>query len=60
MMNALSRMVLFIAGLYGVYRYRYRILNTVLGNPKARKFFIVLSMNIPFIRDKMMRQAFRY
>jgi hypothetical protein len=59
MMNGLSRMVLFGAGLYGIYRYRYRIMNSVLGNPNIRKTFIRMSMSIPFVRNKMMSQAFR-
>ncbi|MFC4320769.1 hypothetical protein [Litchfieldia salsa] len=59
MMNGLSRLVLFVAGLYGIYRYRYRIMNRVLGNPAVRKTFIRMSMSIPFVRNKMMSQAFR-
>ncbi|MBD8069139.1 hypothetical protein [Bacillus sp. PS06] len=59
MINGISRIVLLIAGLYGVYRYRYRIMNSVLGNPDMRKLFIRMTMSIPYVRNKMMSQAFR-
>ncbi|WP_077618807.1 hypothetical protein [Bacillus sinesaloumensis] len=59
MLSSLTRIALFIGGIYAIYRYRYRIFNRVFGNPTIRRFAISTSMNIPFIRNKMMQQAFR-
>lgn len=59
MINGLTRLVFFIASIYGIYKYRYRIMNNVLGNSQIRKWVIVLGMNIPFLRNRMMNQAFR-
>ncbi|MCA1031738.1 hypothetical protein LCL95_11950 [Bacillus timonensis] len=59
MQNAITRLFVIFAGLYTLYRYRYRIMNGVLGNPWIRKVLISTSMNIPYIRNKMIHQAFR-
>ena len=59
MFNSLSRLIVLIAGVYVFYRYRYRIMNSVLGHPQVRRMFVVASMKIPFIRKQMMNQAFR-
>ncbi|WP_449536977.1 hypothetical protein [Ferdinandcohnia sp. Marseille-Q9671] len=59
MLSILTRMTILVGGIYAVYRYRYRIFNRVFGNPAIRRIFISTSMKIPFIRNKMMNQAFR-
>ncbi|MFS0861556.1 hypothetical protein [Fredinandcohnia sp. 179-A 10B2 NHS] len=59
MFRMLSRIALIFGGIYAVYRYRYRIFNKVFGNPVIRRFFISTSMSIPFIRNKLIHQAFR-
>ncbi|UOE95727.1 MULTISPECIES: hypothetical protein [Bacillaceae] len=37
-----------------IYKYRYRILNAVLGQRTLRKAAIALSMQIPFVRQKLL------
>jgi len=59
MISSLTRLVLLIAGLYAFYRYRFKIMNNVLGNPWIRRVVVSTSMNIPFVRDRMMSQVFR-
>ncbi|MFS0822703.1 hypothetical protein [Bacillus sp. 1P02SD] len=59
MLSLLTRIALLIGGIYAVYRYRYRIFNTVFGSPAVRRVFISSSMKIPFIRNRMIHQAFR-
>ncbi|MEH7388123.1 hypothetical protein V7147_22400 [Bacillus sp. JJ1521] len=59
MLSLLTRIALLFGGIYAVYRYRYRIFNRVFGNPAVRRVFISSSMKIPFIRNRMMSQAFR-
>lgn len=54
----MRRLIVLIAGSFAIYRYRYRIVNFVLGNPQLRRYFINLSMRIPFIRDRFVNRAF--
>ncbi|MDF0727164.1 hypothetical protein PY093_10605 [Cytobacillus sp. S13-E01] len=60
MLNGLTRLLVMLGGFYAIYRYRYKIMNGILGNSMMRKTVVSLAMNIPFIRDKFMKQAFRY
>lgn len=60
MMNSFFRLLLVLFGFFAVYRYRYRIMNSLLGNSWIRKVAISTSMNIPFIRDRFINQAFRF
>lgn len=60
MLNGITRLFVLLGGVYAFYRYRYKIMNGLLGNPSIRKFFVSFAMNIPFLRDRFMRQAFRY
>ncbi|MBM7604692.1 hypothetical protein JOC75_002695 [Metabacillus crassostreae] len=54
----MRRLIMLAAGSFALYRYRYRIVNYVLGQPELRKYFIQLSMRVPFIRDKFVNRAF--
>ncbi|MCM3412629.1 MULTISPECIES: hypothetical protein [Metabacillus] len=54
----MRRLIMLAAGSFAVYRYRYRIVNFVLGQPQLRRYFINLSMRIPFIRDRFVNRAF--
>ncbi|WP_226667437.1 hypothetical protein [Metabacillus litoralis] len=54
----MRRLIMLAAGSFALYRYRYRIVNYVLGHPELRRFFIQLSMRIPFIRDRFVNRAF--
>ena len=40
------------------YRKRYRVLNVVLSSQMIRQFAIRTFFNIPFVRDRLMRQIF--
>lgn len=51
---------IFMIGLvvfYG-YRYRYRILNLLLGNQFLRRFFVTSFMNIPGVRTRISNTIF--
>lgn len=54
----MRRLIMLAAGSFALYRYRYRIVNYVLGQPELRRYFIQLSMRVPFIRDKFVNRAF--
>lgn len=58
-MQLITRIALILTGIYAIYRYRYKILNRLFGNPNIRKLFISSTMKIPFIRNRMMSQVFR-
>ncbi|MCY8856037.1 hypothetical protein [Bacillus atrophaeus] len=40
------------------YQNRYRVMNTVLGQPRIRQSFIHFFLKVPFIRNKFIQQAF--
>lgn len=40
------------------YTNRYRLLNTVLSNGMLRKFLVILSLNFPGVRNRMMQGMF--
>ncbi|MBO1512319.1 hypothetical protein [Metabacillus bambusae] len=54
----MRRLIMLVAGTFALYRYRYRIVNFVLGQPELRRFFIQLSMRVPFLRDRFVNRAF--
>lgn len=41
------------------YQNRYRVMNTVLGQPRIRQSFIHFFLKIPFIRNKFIQHHFR-
>lgn len=43
---------------YVSYANRYRLLNLILANGMIRKFLVTRSLNIPFVRDRMMGTVF--
>jgi hypothetical protein len=53
------RFFIIITGLYAVYRYRYKIINVLLGYRLIRNLVVSISMNFPFIRKRFIHQAFR-
>lgn len=59
MLSILTRIAIVVGGIYAIYRYRYRIFNRVFGNPAVRRFAISSSMKIPYLRSRMIQQAFR-
>lgn len=44
----------FIASIYFVYRFRFRMFNLILGQRWVRKMLVALAMQIPFVRQKLM------
>jgi hypothetical protein len=54
----MRRLIMLAAGAFALYRYRYRIVNVVLGQPELRRYFIQLSMRVPFLRDRFVNRAF--
>jgi hypothetical protein len=54
------QVIIIITGLYAVYRYRYKIINVLLGYHLIRNLAVAISMNIPFIRNRFIHQVFRY
>ncbi|GAB4073446.1 hypothetical protein GCM10028778_09570 [Barrientosiimonas marina] len=45
--------------MFFVYRWRYRIINTLLAISFLRKAVVTLSMNMPMIRDKFLPALFQ-
>ncbi|MBS4176341.1 hypothetical protein [Lederbergia citrea] len=41
------------------YRFRYKLLNTILGNQMLRRIGINAAMNMPGIRSRLINSAFR-
>ncbi|MGM7721126.1 hypothetical protein [uncultured Metabacillus sp.] len=54
----MRRLIMLAVGSFAIYRYRYRIVNFVLGQPELRRFFIQLSLRVPFLRDRFVNRAF--
>jgi hypothetical protein len=52
---------IFVIGLGGYYFFqnRYRLLNFVLSNVWLRRFVVGSFLNMPGMRDKMMKSVFR-
>lgn len=60
MQNSLLRIIILgIASLF-VYRYRFNLMNTIMGQPWIRKFAVRSFMKIPFVRDRMVGQMLRF
>ncbi|WP_246945911.1 hypothetical protein [Bacillus pinisoli] len=45
--------------MFTMFKKRYRVLNSVLRNPLFRKLAVKFAMQIPFVREQFLRQAFR-
>lgn len=58
-MRKIISLLSFATGLYFLIRYRYRILNSLLKNRSLRAFAVKTSMQLPFIRNKLMNKVFR-
>jgi hypothetical protein len=41
------------------YRYRYRLLNVLLGVPFLRRSVVASSMNMPLVKEKMLQSMFK-
>jgi hypothetical protein len=58
-MNGLMKWLLSLLAVSILIRYRYKVLNTLLGSYWLRKWAISLAMNIPGIRSKFIQSTFR-
>lgn len=54
----MRRLIVLVAGSLALYRFRYKIVNYLLGQPNLRRYFIRLSMKMPFLRDRFVSRAF--
>lgn len=59
MQNSLWRFTIIgVASLF-IYRYRYRLMNAVFGQPWLRKIAVKSFMQFPFVRERMLGQMLR-
>ncbi|WP_071460127.1 hypothetical protein [Bacillus massilinigeriensis] len=56
--KSFTLLLLFFAG-YGLYSNRFRVLNSLLGNPGIRRVAVSYLMGVPWARKKMMSPLFR-
>ncbi|KOO43922.1 hypothetical protein [Priestia koreensis] len=42
------------------FRFRYRFVNIILGNPFIRGLAVSSFFKLPFVREKLLNQVFRY
>ncbi|AGX05511.1 MULTISPECIES: hypothetical protein [Bacillaceae] len=57
----MSRIISILAigiGGYYLYQNRFRVVNTVLGSSVLRRLFVTSLMNVPGVRNKMMKSVF--
>ncbi|MBZ5749739.1 MULTISPECIES: hypothetical protein [Metabacillus] len=54
----MRRILVLAAGSLALYRYRYKIVNIILGQPALRRYFIQLSMRVPFLKELFINRAF--
>ncbi|MCA0970081.1 hypothetical protein LCM20_05750 [Halobacillus litoralis] len=58
-MKGINWMVAIGAALIGAYRFRYRLINTASSYPLLRKALVRLTMNIPYLRKKLLGHMFQ-
>jgi hypothetical protein len=46
--------------MYFAYKYRYRVINAILGKRMLRKIAVMVAMQIPFIRDKVLGSVLQF
>jgi hypothetical protein len=57
----MSRIISILAigvGGYYLYQNRFRVVNVVLGSTVLRRLFVTSLMNVPGVRNKMMKSVF--
>ncbi|WP_456278286.1 hypothetical protein [Bacillus sp. AK128] len=45
--------------LFTLVKKRYKVLNSILRNPMIRRLVVKFAMQLPFIRQQFLKQAFR-
>jgi hypothetical protein len=59
MLRSLFRIIMLGGTVYFGFRYRYRLLNSILSNGFLRKFLVTSTLNMPGVRDKMVQGMFK-
>lgn len=60
MFQRLISILSFVFSMYFAYKYRYRVINAVLGRRMLRKIAVMVAMQIPFIRDKVLGSVLQF
>ncbi|MFS0780925.1 hypothetical protein [Bacillus sp. 1P06AnD] len=58
-MMRLIKIATLVLLLLSAYKYRYKWMNQLLGNPVIRRFVVAKTMKMPFMGDYMMQTLFR-
>ncbi|MBU8905727.1 sodium:proton antiporter [Desertibacillus haloalkaliphilus] len=56
MMNRVISFLSLFASIYVLYRYRYRLINMVLGQRFLRRALVALTLQIPYVRNRLMNR----
>lgn len=56
MLNRLFSLITIIVTFFMVYRYRYRVMNMILGTKWIRNFIVSGTMQIPAVRERLMNR----
>lgn len=59
MKKFISNVVLPIATATMIYKWRYKLLNMILGNDSIRRMSVRAAMGIPGVRSRLISKAFR-
>ncbi|ARK29387.1 sodium:proton antiporter [Halalkalibacter krulwichiae] len=60
MIQRIISILSFSFSMYFVYKYRYRVLNAVLSRRMLRKVAVMMAMQIPFVRDKVLGSVLQF
>lgn len=59
MMSRMLTSILLIGSIgYAAYRYRFRLLNVLIGTGWIRRFAVSAFMSMPFVKKRLMQSAF--
>lgn len=57
--SLLLRVLLLAVSSIMIYRYRFRVVNIILGQPWLRSMAVSTFMRLPYVRNRMVGQLFR-
>ncbi|PLR76952.1 hypothetical protein CU633_12840 [Bacillus sp. V3-13] len=58
MIRTISSIFLIGTAVYFLFKNRYKLVNSVMRRPVGRRFFVASLMNIPGVKNKMMKTVF--
>ncbi|MFS0644011.1 hypothetical protein [Siminovitchia sp. 179-K 8D1 HS] len=58
-MKKLMTNILLAAAISLAFKWRYKLLNAILGNDSIRKMSVRAAMNIPGVKERLIQGAFR-